>query len=105
MSSPLPQPDGPPRDRLVPITVPDLGLGDRPITVSVWLVPPGVRVTRGDRVVELMAGDATVDLSAPATGVLVVRRVREEVAVLPRQVIGWVRPSDGPSCVDAPRSP
>jgi pyruvate/2-oxoglutarate dehydrogenase complex dihydrolipoamide acyltransferase (E2) component len=82
------------------ITVPELGLGPCPITVSLWLVPHGARVRRGDRVVELMAGDATVDLSAPVTGVLIRRDAREDDQVAPRQVIGWIRPPGAAGCVD-----
>ena len=38
---------------LVPIVVPDLGLGETPVVLSLWLVPQGSNVLEGDRVVEL----------------------------------------------------
>ena len=68
----------PRRDVLV---VPDLGLGDVGVAVSLWLVPPGARVQEGDRVVELVAGAATVDLGAPVTGRLAAQLVDEDEPV------------------------
>jgi pyruvate/2-oxoglutarate dehydrogenase complex dihydrolipoamide acyltransferase (E2) component len=41
------------------------------------LVPEGAEVTAGDRVVELVAGGATIDLEAPVTGRLS-RQIAEE---------------------------
>jgi 2-oxoglutarate dehydrogenase E2 component (dihydrolipoamide succinyltransferase) len=52
------------------LILPELGLGDRPVAVSLWLVEPGTAVTAGDPVLEVLAGSAVVDLPAPATGVL-----------------------------------
>jgi 2-oxoglutarate dehydrogenase E2 component (dihydrolipoamide succinyltransferase) len=46
-------------------------MGDRPIVLSLWLVPAGSEVTEGDRIVEVLADGVTVDLPAPASGVLV----------------------------------
>lgn len=57
------------------LILPDLGLGDRPIKVSMWLVKRGSRVVEGDQVLELLAGEAAIDLPAPASGVLVQRLV------------------------------
>lgn len=51
--------------------MPDLGLAGVPVAVSLWLVPVGAAVDMGDRVVELIAGGATIDLEAPVTGRLV----------------------------------
>jgi pyruvate/2-oxoglutarate dehydrogenase complex dihydrolipoamide acyltransferase (E2) component len=53
-----------------PLTLPDLGLGDQPIVLTVWLVKRGSRVAEGEPLVEVLAGAATVDLPAPADGVL-----------------------------------
>ena len=66
------------RERLV---VPDLGLDDVPLAVSLWLVPVGGSVSAGDRVVELVAGSATIDLEAPVSGRLVTWLVEEDEAV------------------------
>ncbi len=52
------------------LTVPELGIDDQPIRLSLWLARRGRRVVQGEPIVELLAGAATVDLSAPADGVL-----------------------------------
>ncbi|MCU0960281.1 MAG: hypothetical protein MUF48_09265 [Pirellulaceae bacterium] len=72
------------------LIVPDLGMEHVPVTVSCWLVPLHARVTRGDRVVELLAGPATVDLPAPANGRLHQRLVEEDEAVVGGQILGVI---------------
>ncbi len=62
----------------IELCLPELGLDDQPITLSMWLVPRGARVAAGERVVEVLAGPATVDLPSPADGVLVKRLVDED---------------------------
>ena len=63
------------------LLLPDLGLGDRPIVLSLWLVKEGTQVTEGEPVVEVMAGEATVDLPSPADGTLVEHLVDEGEAI------------------------
>jgi pyruvate dehydrogenase E2 component (dihydrolipoamide acetyltransferase) len=75
-----------------PIRVPDLGLGDCPLRLSVWLVPSGARLTAGDAVVELLTDGAVVNLPAPAPGVLVEKLVPEDSAVTAGQVLAWIEP-------------
>ena len=58
--------------------LPDLGIEDYPITLSMWLVPRGARVAAGERLAEVLAGPATVDLPSPVDGVLVRRLVDED---------------------------
>jgi 2-oxoisovalerate dehydrogenase E2 component (dihydrolipoyl transacylase) len=65
----------PPRERLL---VPDFHLGHVPLTLSLWLVPPGARVVVGDRVAELVAGGVTIDLESPVTGRLVAMLADED---------------------------
>ena len=60
------------------LILPDLGLGDVPVTASLWLVEQGKRVTEGDRLLEVLADGVTVDLPAPVTGVLVQVLVSED---------------------------
>lgn len=50
--------------------LPELGLGETPLVASLWLVRRGSEVTAGDRVLEVLAGDVTVDLSSPVSGIL-----------------------------------
>ena len=59
------------------LTLPDLGLPGAPVKASLWLVRRGTRVAEGDALLEVLAGEATVDLPAPASGVLVRKLVAE----------------------------
>lgn len=52
------------------ITAPDLDLPGVPMTLSAWLASVGDMVVEGDRVAEILAGDVTVDVESPATGIL-----------------------------------
>lgn len=67
------EPGSPPRVQLV---APEIGIAGA--CVSLWLVAEGAEVVEGDRVVELVAGGATVDLGAPVTGRLVTQFVDED---------------------------
>ena len=59
------------------LCLPELEIEDQPVLVSLWLVRRGGRVTQGEQVLELLAGAATVDLSAPIDGVLSETHVEE----------------------------
>ncbi len=65
----------------VPLIVPDFGIQDMPLVVSLWLVPRGAAVMAGDRVVELLAGGVTIDLEAPVTGRLAIPHADEDEPV------------------------
>lgn len=79
------------------IRVPELGLDDVPVSVSVWHVPLGRRVERGESVVELVAGDIAVDVAAPSAGVLVAKCVGEETNVAAGTVLGRIEVAPGGS--------
>lgn len=72
------------------IVVPDLDLPRMPITLSSWLVNLGDRVVEGDRVAEILAGPATVDLESPATGILAEHLVAVDDSLSVGQTIGIV---------------
>lgn len=74
-----------------PILLPDLGLGDAPVKLSLWLTPRHALVVEGDRVVELVAGEVTVDLPAPATGRLVEQLAGEEDTLEVGQQLGTIQ--------------
>ncbi len=57
----------------IELCLPDLGLDGQSISLSGWLVSRGTRVEAGEPVAEVLAGPATVELPAPAAGVLVRR--------------------------------
>jgi pyruvate/2-oxoglutarate dehydrogenase complex dihydrolipoamide acyltransferase (E2) component len=89
---PAPAGTSPAEHRLV---VPDLGLGDGEVLVSLWLVPEGAAVSEGDRIVELVAGGVTLDLEAPVSGWLVHQCVDEDAVVAPGDVLAAFRGAAG----------
>jgi pyruvate/2-oxoglutarate dehydrogenase complex dihydrolipoamide acyltransferase (E2) component len=62
----------------VPLKLADLDLGKVPVLACSWLVDHGSNVVQGDRLLEVLAGEVTVDLPAPASGRLVQRCVGPE---------------------------
>lgn len=52
------------------LTLPDLGMGERPILASVWLVRSGASVIAGEHLLEVLCGEALVELPAPVSGVV-----------------------------------
>ncbi len=78
---------------MIDLTVPELGLNEaEEILVSCWLVGCGDELIEGDRVVELLAGDITFDVSAPATGRLVRIAVEPDEKVRPGDSLGTIEP-------------
>jgi 2-oxoglutarate dehydrogenase E2 component (dihydrolipoamide succinyltransferase) len=72
------------------LLLPDLGLGEREMTVSLWLVRVGSEVSQGDRLIEVLADGVTVDLPAPASGVIVELLVGEESTICVGQALGII---------------
>jgi pyruvate/2-oxoglutarate dehydrogenase complex dihydrolipoamide acyltransferase (E2) component len=70
------------------ILLPELGAA--PAQLSVWFADVGDAVYEGDRLVEVLVGGATFDVSAPATGRLVEQRALPRDPVTPGQVLGVV---------------
>ncbi len=87
------------------LIVPDLGLGGVDMTVSLWLVRPGREVSQADRVVEILAGDVTVDLPAPVSGVLTGVLVAEDEPVRVGQVLAEIAVDDSAAAVSRERKP
>lgn len=79
--------------RRVELVLPELGLTGVAITASVWLSDIGAMVYEGDRLLEISAGEVTIDLPSPATGVLVEQRVGDDEEVHLGQVLGVVEAS------------
>jgi pyruvate/2-oxoglutarate dehydrogenase complex dihydrolipoamide acyltransferase (E2) component len=81
--------------RLAAVVLPDLGTGpDVPIIVSHWFAARGDRVWEGDRLVEVLVGPATFDVSSPASGRLAEIRGLEDDRVVAGSVLGMVATSD-----------
>jgi pyruvate/2-oxoglutarate dehydrogenase complex dihydrolipoamide acyltransferase (E2) component len=78
-----------------PLILPDLGAGQMPITVSLWLVEPGDEVSEGDRLIEVLFGSVSVDLPAPASGILAETLVDEDDVLTVGQVLGVIRSIEG----------
>ncbi len=78
-----------PQPRHHELRLPELGIPG-PARLSVWLVEDGSEVTEGDRLVEVLAGTATVDLPAPASGVLRQTLTGEDEPVVTGQVLGVI---------------
>jgi pyruvate/2-oxoglutarate dehydrogenase complex dihydrolipoamide acyltransferase (E2) component len=77
-------------ERQHPLILPDLGLGAAPVLASVWLARLGASVVCGDRVLEIVSGNVSVDLSAPASGRLIRQDVSEDDEVSVGQVLGVI---------------
>jgi pyruvate/2-oxoglutarate dehydrogenase complex dihydrolipoamide acyltransferase (E2) component len=74
------------------LRLPDLDLPGVPVLTSAWHASVGQRVVEGDRVIEVAAGDVTVDLSAPTSGVLAERCVKIDDRLEVGQVLARIRP-------------
>jgi pyruvate/2-oxoglutarate dehydrogenase complex dihydrolipoamide acyltransferase (E2) component len=73
------------------LRLPDLGLSDIPIVASLWLVSRGSEVSEGDRVLEVLAGEVTVDLSAPASGRLIEKLVADDEPIVVGQALAIIQ--------------
>jgi pyruvate/2-oxoglutarate dehydrogenase complex dihydrolipoamide acyltransferase (E2) component len=72
------------------LVLPDLGLPGVVIQASGWLVELGAEVAAGDRLLEVLAGSVTVDLPAPASGVLSQCLVNEDDELHVGQVLAII---------------
>jgi pyruvate/2-oxoglutarate dehydrogenase complex dihydrolipoamide acyltransferase (E2) component len=79
------------KKRQVPLRMPDLGIEGHPMTVSLWFARRGRRVVEGEPLVEILCGPATVDLPAPAGGILVEKTVLIEEEVREGQILAVVK--------------
>lgn len=68
------------------IVLPELGAA--PVSLSVWFADLGDPVFEGDRLVEVLVGGASFDVSAPATGRLAEKRALPNDPLKPGQVLG-----------------
>ena len=59
----------------IELRMPDLDLLGTIVTASSWYAAAGSRVVEGDRILEVLAGEVTVDLAAPTSGTLMERCV------------------------------
>ncbi len=72
------------------IILPDLGLPNTPIFASIWFRQDGEQVVEGERILEIVAGNAVIDLPAPANGVLIEQLIEEEDLLEIGQLLGRI---------------
>ncbi len=72
------------------IILPDMGLGEQQVRASVWLVDQGDEVVEGDRLLEVVASNVTIDIPAPVSGVLEEQLVSEGDPLVPGQLLGFL---------------
>ena len=65
-------------------------VGDPAPTLSLWFVQVGETVDCGDRLVEILAAGATLEVPAPTPGRLAEILVRPEEPVHPGQILGYI---------------
>jgi pyruvate/2-oxoglutarate dehydrogenase complex dihydrolipoamide acyltransferase (E2) component len=75
------------------VVLPEVGAS--PLRLSVWFAEAGDAVFEGDRLVEVLAGEATFDVSAPATGRLAEKHALPDDPLLPGQVLGELEVDEG----------
>jgi 2-oxoglutarate dehydrogenase E2 component (dihydrolipoamide succinyltransferase) len=77
---------------IVELSLPDFDLPAAQPRVSAWHAEVGQRVAQGERLVEITAGDVTVDLAAPASGVLIERCAAVDQTLVAGQKLARIRP-------------
>ena len=73
------------------LRLPDFDLPGVLVMASAWHASVGQRVVEGDRLIEVVAGDVAVDLSAPASGVLVQQCIKTDDRLEVGQVLARIR--------------
>jgi pyruvate/2-oxoglutarate dehydrogenase complex dihydrolipoamide acyltransferase (E2) component len=71
-----------------PVILPELGAA--PVVLSAWFADAGEQVYEGDRLVEVLIGGATFDVSSPATGRLDEKHALPNDRLVSGQVLGVV---------------
>ena len=78
----------------VEVRLPDLGLGEESIRLTVWLATRGSQVERGEPILEVTAGAVTIDLPAPVSGLLAERLAGEDDLIKPGDPVAIIQ-TDG----------
>lgn len=84
-----------------PLRLPDLGLSaagldDVPLALSAWYFDVGDRVTEGESLAEILAGEAAVELPAPASGYIAERLARIGEPLAAGQVLAIIASGPAP---------
>jgi len=74
----------------IEVRLPDLGLGEEPVRLTVWLAARGSQVERGEPILEVTTGAVTIDLPAPASGLLAERLAVEDDLLAPEHPVAII---------------
>ena len=74
----------------IELRMPDIGLGSAVLTACTWYAEEGDRVVEGDRLLEVLAGEVTIDLPSPASGILTERSVDVDDCLTTGQVLAII---------------
>lgn len=77
----------------IELRLPTFELSDVSITACSWYAKTGERVVEGDRLIEVLAGDVTIDLAAPCSGILTERCVETDELLCANQLLALIRPA------------
>ena len=75
------------------LRLPDFDLPETTARVSAWHAAAGQRVVEGERLVEIAAGDVTIELAAPLTGDLIELCAAVEQPLVTGQLLARIRPT------------
>ena len=78
----------------IEVRLPDLGLGAEPARLTVWLASRGGFVERGEPILEVTSGAVTIDLPAPASGLLAEKLAGEDDLLKPGSPVAIIE-TDG----------
>ena len=74
----------------VELRLPDFELPARAITACSWHASLGQRLVEGDRLLEVLAADVTLELSSPAGGILVEQCVEKDDPLATGQLLAVI---------------
>ena len=86
----------------VEIVVPVLGESVTEATVAQWLKKPGVAVAQDEPLVELETDKVTLEVGAPANGVIAAVSAEEGATVEVGAILGMMEEGDAPAAAPAP---
>jgi 2-oxoisovalerate dehydrogenase E2 component (dihydrolipoyl transacylase) len=73
------------------LRMPDMELPRINCMVTAWFAQTGDRVVEGDRILEILADAALVEIHSPATGILIEACVAVNDTVTPEQLLAIIR--------------
>ena len=76
----------------VSLRLPDFELGDAPVVVARWYCAASERVVEGQRLVEILSPEATIEVSAPVSGRLIKQCIAVGQPVAVGQVLAIIDP-------------